>query len=424
MPLRALGYGGGTTADIIQAIRYAARLPNGTGELPSEKADVINLSFGGTTNDQAFEDAINAAYQEDIVIVAAAGNMGTSVPFYPASFDNVISVSAVDIGAQITYYSNFGSTVDIAAPGGSLQYDLNFDEYPDGVLSASSLKIGIGSYQTDLHVFSTGTSMAAPHVAGVAALIKAANPELTANGIRSRIENHAVDLGASDRDDYYGHGLLNAYAALKNGSGMSEVLFPFPKQFMLMGENPTKTLTLKNIGNSNAITIDDITPSMDGDLPVDLTETAGTATAAGWDIEISIDTDTYAWLKDEETHVRMLTIDVNDLDNVEDEQVYVLYNVIGFPTFVMIDIGTVYVTANNIATGQKMRVPTTYNSLYRYRISGLTTGSYIIGASTDHDNDGELFEPEDVFGYYNDQIAVEISSGDNIDGIDFNITVK
>lgn len=215
MPLRALGRGGaGTTYDIRQAVRYAAGLANDSGRLPPAPADIINLSLGGAPPSQADQALFEQLYSAGITVVAAAGNESSRAPSYPAAYSRVISVSAVDAQRQLTGYSNTGPTIDVAAPGGDNGVDLNGDGYPDGVLStgATLTETSAGFAYT----FLSGTSMAAPHVAGVIALMKSVNPELQASDITALLASGELtdDLGATGRDDHYGHGLINAQRAV------------------------------------------------------------------------------------------------------------------------------------------------------------------------------------------------------------------
>jgi serine protease len=421
MPLRVLGFGGGATDDIVEAIRYAARLDNLSGRLPSTQADIINMSFGGTSLDPDLQEAVDEAYAKDIVIIAAAGNNGTGAPLYPAAFSNVISVSAVDIGAEISPYSSYGTTIDVAAPGGSFSFDLNFDSYMDGILSTYTERIGESSYRMDLYAFQQGTSMAAAHVSGLAALVKATNTDLTADSIRSRIENTAIDLGQPGRDDLYGNGLVNAHAAVTNGSGDIPLLFPFPKKVILQGENPTSTFMLKNIGGGAPISINSILKS-DPDASAWLNVDHETLPAST-DLEVTLNANTqfYPWIMDGTTHHEMLTIQ----STAGTEYVYALYNSTGFTDTVPENIGPVYVVAINAET---LNIDyfdlTDYDKEYRYRISPITTGTYIIGASTDHNSDFILFEPEDYYGLYidPDQIQpVDVHAGGRVTDIDFSM---
>ena len=211
MPVRALGIdGSGTSYDVNQAVRYAAALPNDSGTVPEQAADIINLSLGGagfSAIDQALFSDLHAA---GILVVAAAGNEGSSIASYPAAYEGVFSVSAVDAQGQITRYSNRGNTIDIAAPGGDASADFNGDGYPDGVLSTG------GSGNDFAYTFLSGTSMAAPHVAGVFALMRSVNATLSAKDIEALLSRGDItdDVGTSGRDGDYGYGLINAQRAV------------------------------------------------------------------------------------------------------------------------------------------------------------------------------------------------------------------
>ncbi|MGY5451491.1 S8 family peptidase [Agarivorans sp. MS3-6] len=222
MNLRVLGYGGGTTYDISQAILYAAGLENASGLLPDKTASIINMSLGGSGYDSTFNQAVQDAVAQGLIVVAAAGNESTSSASYPAAFDNVIGVSAVDAQKQITSYSNYGSYIDIAAPGGNSSVDLDGDGYGDGVYSTYVNENGSSvsaSYQ-----YLNGTSMAAPHVAGVLALMKQLNPDLDSSEFFRLLTNGFLsdDLGAAGKDSLYGYGLINAEKAVQSQIGVND----------------------------------------------------------------------------------------------------------------------------------------------------------------------------------------------------------
>ncbi|BAY13539.1 S8 family peptidase [Calothrix sp. NIES-2098] len=190
MPLKVLNdYGGGTIADIAEAIKFAA----------DKGADVINMSLGGGGESQLMKEAINYAHNKGVVIVAAAGNENANGASYPARYPHVIGVSAFGPDGEKAPYSNFGAGVDISAPGGSdagkiLQETIN--EKGEGVFLGFQ-----------------GTSMASPHVAGVAALIKA-------KGINDpdevlKVLKQSSRVIQDDGLNYYGAGQLNAEAAVK-----------------------------------------------------------------------------------------------------------------------------------------------------------------------------------------------------------------
>jgi serine protease len=221
MPLRALGNGGGTDYDVNQSVLYAAGLANDSGIVPANKADIINLSLGGGGYSQSAQDVYTQARNAGVIVVAAAGNESTSTASYPAAYDGVISVSAVNINKRLASYSNFGSSVDVAAPGGDTG-DVNGDGYVDGVLS--TIGDDSGSTIEFQFAFSIGTSMAAPHMAGVVALMKSIYSDLTPADVDSLLVSGKIieDLGESGRDDSFGHGLINARKAVDEATNLAQ----------------------------------------------------------------------------------------------------------------------------------------------------------------------------------------------------------
>lgn len=202
MPIKVLAADGtGSYDDIASGITFAAN--NG--------ADVINMSLGGTYNSSAVSSAVATAYNAGVTIVCAAGNAGTSTPQYPAAYTQCISVSAVRYNKTYTSYTSYGSTIDICAPGGDVTVDQNGDGYVDGVLQQTHDGSNYGSFG---YYFYEGTSMACPHVAGVAALIIAKYGDVGPDSVRAILQNTAEDLGTAGRDNYYGYGLVDAEAAL------------------------------------------------------------------------------------------------------------------------------------------------------------------------------------------------------------------
>ena len=204
MPLRAVGIGGGRVSDLVEAVYYAARLSNASFTLPSRRADIINLSVGGPGYSTSFQNAINAARAEGVLVVASAGNGGTDDVSYPAGYDGVISVGATTTSGNRANYSNFGPTLDLLAPAGSGSSGILSTKFDDSVSPAKPI------YAT-----ANGTSVATPHVTGAAALIFAVRPDLTPAQVEGVLFDSAVDLNTTGRDDLTGHGRLDARAALE-----------------------------------------------------------------------------------------------------------------------------------------------------------------------------------------------------------------
>ena len=201
MPLKVLSAGGaGTVADIAEAVKFAA--DNG--------ADAINMSLGGGGPSELFQEAIDYARAKGVVIVAAAGNNGVGRVSYPARYEGVIGVAAIDAEGQKTPYSNYGEEIDLAAPGGWIGGDLG---QAGGILQETVGPGGEGSAFRYLQ----GTSMAAPHVAGAAAALKAlgiSDPDR----IEAILKETARKVDG-DPQNYYGAGLLDAGAAVRLAAG-------------------------------------------------------------------------------------------------------------------------------------------------------------------------------------------------------------
>lgn len=218
VPVRVLGKCGGSIADINDGIRWAAGLSVPGVPDNANPADVINLSLGGLgtcSNSPATQSAIDDAVDAGATVVVAAGNEAQdSAGFLPASCDNIITVAASDLRGRLAQrYSNFGAGIDIMAPGGDVLRDDNNDGNPDGVLSYVD-----GGYD-----FYNGTSMAAPHVAGVAALMLAVRPDLTPAEVETHLKDNARDRNSTQCPRACGEGLLDpsfiSDAAFRNGSG-------------------------------------------------------------------------------------------------------------------------------------------------------------------------------------------------------------
>jgi serine protease len=175
-------------------------------------ARVINLSVGGLEPSTTLQNAVKTAHDRGVTVVAAAGNEYTKLnqPSYPAAYtDYCIAVGAVRYDLARAPYSSTGPYVSLVAPGGDLTVDQNGDGYPDGILQ-QTFKSDPGDFA---YWFFQGTSMATPHVSGLAALL-ASHGVTAPDKIREAMEQTARDLGPSGWDPEYGWGLIDAHAAL------------------------------------------------------------------------------------------------------------------------------------------------------------------------------------------------------------------
>ena len=170
------------TSDVVKALDHAVK----------GGAKIINLSIGNYQFSDAFNDAVQKAYNSGAIVVAAAGNESTDRPHYPAAYDNVISVGSTNATDKRSSFSNFGRHIDLTAPGSDIYSTLPGDGF--GPMS--------------------GTSMAAPIVSGVAALVWSQEPALSNRKVIERLFSSADDLGSAGKDIYFGHGRINAKNAL------------------------------------------------------------------------------------------------------------------------------------------------------------------------------------------------------------------
>ncbi len=215
MPVKVLDDdGAGSYADVAAGIDWAR----------SNGADVITMSLGGgcqapwpQCRSAVVDEAIARAVAADIVLVAAAGNDASPFLDYPAAHPDVVAVGATMLGGQAAAYSNRGSRLDLVAPGGVSAGDADGDGYPDGVIQ-ETFRHGVWGYWSW-----AGTSFATPHVAGAAAVLRAAAPDASASDVAAALRCAAADGGHPGPDEAYGHGELRVAAALSAvTSGVSD----------------------------------------------------------------------------------------------------------------------------------------------------------------------------------------------------------
>ncbi|USG63816.1 S8 family peptidase [Brevibacillus ruminantium] len=193
MPIKAIGSdGAGSAYDIAQGIYWAT----------DHGADVINLSVGNYTPSAALQEACRYAFERNVVLVAASGNDASEQPSYPANYKEVLSVAAVDHNKERADFSNYGDSVDVAAPGVDIPSTYIYSDY--AVLS--------------------GTSMACPHVTALASLIRSVRPGMKNTEVMELIRTSADDLGPPGKDKLYGYGLINVKNALNGAKPVKQEL--------------------------------------------------------------------------------------------------------------------------------------------------------------------------------------------------------
>src|SRR5918996_1543171 len=197
MPVKVLDhFGRGTAADISDAIRWAA----------DHGAKVLNLSLGGPLRSEVMARAVEYARKKGATVVCAAGNSGSGRVSYPAAYPGAVAVSAVGPSGRLAPYSSWGKEIAIAAPGGDKR-----ERQENGVLQNT---VALTDFRRPVYSYFQGTSMAAPHVSGVVALLYAAGASGPDEVEKALFAGARPVEGQKGRSEQYGHGLLNAKGAL------------------------------------------------------------------------------------------------------------------------------------------------------------------------------------------------------------------
>ena len=235
MPIRVLdSKGKGNDAITATGIRKAI-------ERKEEGVKVINLSLGGPGKiSDTLKDAIDEALEANITVIAAAGNEGGAVAS-PANYDPVIAVASLDHTCSRPSYSNHGLEIDFCAPGGG--------EPRTQYLAEWAVKTVFNTYYSG-YAYMAGTSQAAPHISGLAALLYAQDPNITPDNVKKRLVDSCIDLG---NPGYSGHGLPDAYAMLSKTEPVMDNIKIFigtPKGAIISN--------LQHVGASGDFTLSDL----------------------------------------------------------------------------------------------------------------------------------------------------------------------
>ncbi len=411
VPLRVLGKGGGTDFDIVQAIRYAAGLSNSSGRTITP-VDVINMSLGsaGSCADSALEAAIQAARAAGVIVIAAAGNESTDLPSVPASCAGTVSVSATDINEQLAFYSNFGSSIDVAAPGGDGSQDQNNDGFGDGILSSFFNE----EFREFTLAFQNGTSMAAPHVAGVAALMKAQAPSLSPADFDALLASGAQtrDLGSSGRDNRFGHGLIDASLAVRAATTA-------PEPFLVAEPNAL------NLGLADSLSFNVRNGASQGQISVTQISDNGIYQGGDWLSVVPIATDadglgTYRANVDR-SRLPAQAASFSAAIDIAANSGQVLRVPVSVSTVSATQagvLGTTYVLlidAEDNVAGQVIAQRS--GDRYSFSFGQVAPGAYLVIAGTDHDNDGFICDAGEACGGFptlDELEAVNLSSSRNL----------
>jgi serine protease len=296
VPVRVLGQGGGTIADIVDGMLWAAGIAVSGVPNNANPAQILNMSLGGNgscAQSPAYQDAINRINQAGKIIVVAAGNENQDASnARPASCSGVITVGATEFQNARAPYSNFGTRIDVMAPGGDVSKDLNNDQFIDGVLSPLKNDSN-GEFN---YVFENGTSMAAPHVAGVIALLKSKDPTLSLARALDVLTRTATPLnatactgsGSAKLPEDCGAGLIDAAAALQALGNTNTPPPDFALSFnpsslrLAPGSSGNSVLSYSTSGGFNAV------PDFSLQAPSGITVTSGNATGNDVPVQISV----------------------------------------------------------------------------------------------------------------------------------------
>ena len=395
MPLRVLGVDNkGTNSDIATAILYAAGISNATGQLPSKKADIINLSLGGEDKSNQLEEAIESALAEGVIIVAASGNEGSTTPHYPAAFEGVVGVSSINENKILSNFSNHGDYVDVAAPGGTSVNNILYDGFQDGVLS---------TFFASEYVQLTGTSMAAPHVSAIAALMKAINTHLTNTTFDEALRSGSLTDNLNN-PIYYGNGLINAAKSVNwalNSQGRAPLppsLGMYPTKLGFIGANTQAILELKNHGTGTLL----VDVSSENEW-IEINKTSVDINTGLGQYPIKVNS---AILTENGTNNGEISVQYN-LDGVEQEAITIdVFNTNVQETNA--NVGTLLVSLSLVDGSTPEEPLQTFalveaikgDDVYHYEFSNVPQGEYFLQASTDHDGDSQRFDAGEAKGQY------------------------
>jgi len=247
---------------------YASLIVSGLEWAVNNNMNIVSMSLESTENNTAVLDAINVAYNSGILLVAAGGNTGGGPVLYPAAYDSVIAVTAIDQNDQKASFSPIDPKIELAAPGVNINSTIC-------ILAQSNTCVVEG------YGLLNGTSMAAPHVTGVAALIMSSDRSKTNKDVRAILQNTARHVGTPGRNDIYGFGVVDASNAIL-GIPTSPPVPPdtTPPVITVNGLNPVNITVGTTYIDAGAVAVD----AVDGSVAVVTTGSVNTKKAGTYTI--------------------------------------------------------------------------------------------------------------------------------------------
>jgi len=413
LPVRVLGKGGGTNADIVAGMAWAAGLSVPGVRTNDRPAHVVNMSLGGDGAPSAlYQEVIDEAAAKGTVFVVAAGNENEdTAQKNPANQENVIVVGAVGFDGKRASYSNYGAEVDVMAPGGEMAVDADGDSFPDGVFSTYASETGSAKYD-----YLQGTSMATPHVAGLVALMKARSSVLTPAQAERILKETAVAAGKCSEG--CGAGLVNAYAAVlkvTNTAPTGPAKLSVTNREVTLGATMKGSLGVANIGGQ-ALTV---RATASGPLASRLTFTGGqskTLQPAAMDVfSVQVDPSGLA-AGDHGVNVEL------DAGTAGTATVRVAFRIGAAGPVRATYVAALYLDEQDEwQVGGAVKLDS--GVVADYELTDLEPREdYVVLAGVDDDGNGEPFDDGERFGFWRNLDApelVEVTAGEVTKGIDF-----
>jgi serine protease len=422
MPLRVVGKGGGTSSDLADALRYAAGLTaTAHGPALAQPLRVVNMSLGVGQDIAEIRDAVVAAAAAGVLMVASSGNDGGAV-LYPAAYPEVIAVGAVDGRLVHASYSAGGPALDLVAPGGQSDRDVQGDGFLDGVLS--SVLDSSRSPATPTWRRYVGTSMAAPHVAGAAALLFCVDSTLTAAQARDAILSTCRDLDLPGRDDSTGAGLLQVGEAVRKvlfdrGAPRADAarLALSSTSIRIPGNESVATVNVSNAGGGT-LHVSGTAVSTDTGQPWLVAFATGALPGSAADVsQVAAAVDRTGLAPGVYAGTIFVRNGATTLGSVRVVMEVGPFPFLGAPISVVLRLAS-----NGGVVASALAFPETG---YRYVFEGVAAGDYVVHAGTDNDRDGFFCEAGDACGDYGGSppVPFHVADGQRRTAIDVIVTV-